>query len=163
MNLQQLQDRAKLTRRAWLRLGALGACGLGLPELLRAEQTLATAPLQGTSFGRAKRCLMIYLWGGPAHQDTFDMKPEAPVEYRGEFQPIPTRVPGIEICEHFPNLATQTDKISFVRSVTHSDNNHSTSAHWMLTGVQHNRSAENFGASASDFPHIGSVVSRFQP
>ena len=106
---------------------------------------------------------MLYLWGGPSHIDLFDMKPDAPSEIRGEFNPISTRTPGIQVSELLPNLARQTDKIGFIRSVTHSDNNHSTSAHWMLTGHQHPLTRENFGARRSDFPHIGSVLSRETP
>jgi hypothetical protein len=150
----------RLTRRAMLKIGAILPLGLSLPSLLSAAA--ANSPTAG-KFGKAKRCLMIYMWGGPSHIDLFDMKPEAPVEIRGEFSPISTRVPGIQICEHLPHLARQTDKIGFIRSVTHSDNNHSTSAHWMLTGHKHALSAENFGAESSDFPHIGSVLSKFTP
>jgi len=150
-----------LSRRHMLRIGGLAPLGLTLPSLLGASQTAAGS--RGSTFGRAKRCLMLYMWGGPAHQDTFDLKPHAVSEYRGEFQPIPTNVPGIDICEHFSALSRHADKMHLIRSVTHSDNNHSTSAHWMLTGFKHSRSAENFGASQSDFPHIGSVLSKFAP
>ncbi|MCA8996196.1 MAG: DUF1501 domain-containing protein [Planctomycetaceae bacterium] len=127
------------------------------PEWLCAKESTSRGP------ARAKRCLMLFLWGGPAHQDLWDMKPLAPSEYRGEFQPIPTVTPGIEICEHLPHLAKQTDKICFLRSLTHSDNNHSTSAHWMLTGHKHSVSAENFNARGDDFPHIGSVLTKLSP
>src|SRR5262249_44655195 len=92
-----------------------------------------------------------------------DMKPDAPAEVRGEFKPISTKVPGINICEHLPKLAQHTDKLAFVRSVTHGDNNHSTGAHWMLTGYKHPISAENFGASSKDHPHLGSVLSQLTP
>src|SRR3954471_25074341 len=150
----------RLTRRAMLKIGAILPLGLTLPSLLSANT--ATSPAAG-KFGKAKRCLMLYMWGGPSHIDTFDMKPGAPTEIRGEFSPIRTRTPGLQICEHLPYLAKQTDKIGFIRSVTHSDNNHSTSAHWMLTGRKHALSAENFGADQSDFPHIGSVLSKLAP
>lgn len=151
-----------MTRRALLKIGALAPLGLGLPSLLAAAPA-RSRPAAKASFGRAKRCLLIYMWGAPSHIDLFDMKPEAPIEIRGEFQPIPTKVPGIQICEHLPHLARQTDKMAFIRSLTHSDNNHSTSAHWMLTGHKHALSAENFGASETDFPHIGSVLSKLHP
>ncbi len=150
----------RMTRRAMLKIGALAPLGLSLPNLLASSRT----QISGTpSFGRAKRCLMLYMWGGPSHIDLFDMKPEAPIEIRGEFQPIRTSVPGIQICEHLPHLAKQVHRLGFIRSVTHSDNNHSTSAHWMLTGKQHEKSAENFGAQPTDFPHIGSVLSKLSP
>jgi hypothetical protein len=150
----------RLTRRAMLKIGAVLPLGLSLPALLAAAEQ---NPSNAGKFGKAKRCLMLYMWGGPSHIDTFDMKPGAPLEIRGEFSPIRTKVPGIQICEHLPNLARHTDKIGFIRSVTHSDNNHSTSAHWMLTGHKPALSAENFGAQGSDFPHIGSVLSKLSP
>jgi hypothetical protein len=152
----------RFTRRTMLKIGAILPLGLTLPSLLAAAAASTNSPAGG-KFGKARRCLMLYMWGGPSHIDLFDMKPEAPVEIRGEFSPIRTRVPGIQICEHLPHLARQTDKIGFIRSVTHSDNNHSTSAHWMLTGHKHALSAENFGAQSSDFPHIGSVLSKLSP
>ena len=145
-----------------LSLGALTPLGLGLPSLLRAGAA-KPATGGGPSFGRAKRCLMLFMWGGPSHIDTFDMKPDAPAGIRGEFGSISTAVPGIRICEHLPKLAKHTDKIGFIRSVTHSDNNHSTGAHWMLTGHPHPLKRENFGAKRTDFPHIGSVIDHFCP
>lgn len=151
----------RISRRAMLKIGALAPLGLSLPKLLAASKPANSNP-QG-SFGRAKRCLMLYMWGGPSHIDLFDMKPEAPIEIRGEFQPIRTSVPGLQICEHLPHFAKQAHRIGLIRSVTHSDNNHSTSAHWMLTGRQHERSAENFGAQPSDFPNMGSVISKLAP
>ena len=150
----------RLSRRAMLRIGAIAPLGLGLPSLLSAMERQSSGVAK---FGKARRCLMLYMWGGPSHIDLFDMKPNAPAEIRGEFSPISTRVPGIQICEHLPQLARQTHRIGFIRSVTHSDNNHSTSAHWMLTGHKHERAAENFGAQESDFPHIGSVLSKLAP
>jgi len=93
----------------------------------------------------------------------WDLKPQAPDNIRGEFQPIATKVPGIQIGELLPNIAQHTDKLALIRSVTHTDNNHSTGAHWMLTGHKHRVSAENFGASPSDFPHLGSIVSKLRP
>ena len=90
------------TRREILRIGALGATGLCLPELLRAEQA------QGLAGHKA--VIMIYMVGAPPHQDMYDLKMDAPTEIRGEFQPIPTNVPGIDICEHIPRLARVMDK-----------------------------------------------------
>ena len=158
---------SNLSRRQMLHLGALAPLGLSLPALLAAEGTRPANGRSGTdlakTFGRAKRCLLLFMWGGPAHQDLWDMKPDAPANIRGEFKPISTNVPGTQICELMPSIAQQMDKIALVRSVTHTDNNHSTGAHWMLTGHKHRLSAENFGASPSDFPHLGSVVSRLLP
>jgi hypothetical protein len=153
-----------LSRRSLLRsslqLGALGPLGLSLPTLL-APQARAASQIEG--FGTAKRCLLLFMWGGPAHQDLWDMKPQAPSNIRGEFSPRPTNVPGIQISELMPNIARHADKLALIRSVTHTDNNHSTGAHWMLTGYKHRLTAENFGASPSDHPHIGSVLSKLLP
>jgi hypothetical protein len=107
-----------ITRRDLLRIGALGFGGLTLPDLLRAE---ASQGIQGSH----KAVIMIYLCGAPPHQDMFDLKMQAPSEIRGEFQPIETSVPGIQICEHLPRLAAIMDKLVPIRSVYGSpDGNH---------------------------------------
>lgn len=144
-----------------LRIGALAPLGLSLPTLLASQEARGAG--SSGSFGKAKRCLLLFMWGGPAHQDLWDMKPLAPANVRGEFKPIRSNVPGMHVCEHLPHLSKQMDKLALVRSVTHTDNNHSTGAHWMLTGHKHTLSAENFGASPNDFPQIGSVISKLAP
>jgi hypothetical protein len=97
------------------------------------------------------------MWGGPAHQDTWDLKPHAPAEVRGEFAPIATSVPGIEICEHFPLLARRTDKLAIVRSMTHEDVNHTTSTHYLLTGQP---SPPLSADLRHDWPSLGSVLAK---
>ena len=104
-----------LTRREMLTIGALGVGGLALPDLLRAESQ------QGVR-GSKKAIIMIYMCGAPPHQDMFDLKPDAPAEIRGEFQPIDTNVPGIQICEHMPRLAKIMDKLVPIRTVYGSPN-----------------------------------------
>src|SRR5437016_2872474 len=99
---------APMGRREFLRAGSLGLFGLSLPQLLHGQAVSA----QSHPRPRAKACILLFMWGGPAQQDTWDMKPDAPVEYRGEFGPIATRVPGVRICEHLPRLARQTDKLA---------------------------------------------------
>jgi uncharacterized protein (DUF1501 family) len=99
---------------------------------------------------------LLFMWGGPAHQDTWDPKPQAPAEIRGEFEPIATKVPGIHICEHFPLLAQRTDRLAIVRSMTHTDVDHLTSTHFLLTGQPAPKTAELRG----DWPHVGAVLSR---
>src|SRR6187200_1839133 len=86
-------------RRDFLRAGALGLFGLGVPDLLRAREA-NPSPRR-----RARACIVLFMWGGPAQQDTWDMKPDAPDVYRGEFRPIQTTVPGLQVCEHLPMLA----------------------------------------------------------
>ncbi len=150
-----------LTRREALQVGALGTMGLGLPQLLQ-QSALANGTTGGT-FGRAKRVILLFMWGGPAHQDTWDLKPHGPEASRGEFLPIATNVSGIHISEHFPLIARHADKLAIIRSVGQDDNNHSTGAHASLTGRRHELQAESFGARETDFPHIGSVLTKLQP
>src|SRR5690554_5374761 len=100
-------------RREFLRAGSLSLFGLGLPQLLHAR---ASAPADRK---RAKACILLFMWGGPAQQDTWDPKPDAPEEYRGEFKPIATRTPGLHVCEHLPLLAQRSDKLAVIRSLTH--------------------------------------------
>jgi hypothetical protein len=142
-----------------LRAGSLGLLGLGLPDLLSGKANAEAAGRQaegGPGFGRAKSCILLFMWGGPAHQDTWDLKPEAPAEIRGEFKPISTSVPGIQIGEHFPLLAQRTGKLAIVRSLTHTDVNHTTSTHFLLTG----QPPPPVNDLSKDWPHIGSVLAR---
>lgn len=110
-----------VSRRDLLQIGALGACGLGLSPLLEADTLRASDSLaaHGSSFGRAKNCILLYLYGAPSQLETFDMKPEAPVEIRGTMRPIPSAVPGIDVCEYLPEIAKMLDRTTVVRSVTH--------------------------------------------
>ncbi len=144
-------------RREVLRAGGLGLFGLGLGELVRGRAIAGEhGAARPSSFGRAKSCILLFMWGGPAHQDTWDLKPTAPAEIRGLFKPIATKVPGIHICEHFGQLAQRTDKLAIVRSMTHTDVNHLTSTHYLLTGQAPPTAPE----LRSDWPHIGAVLSR---
>ncbi|MBM4071463.1 MAG: DUF1501 domain-containing protein [Planctomycetes bacterium] len=137
-----------IDRREFLRAGGLSLFGLGLPQLLRARESSPARP-------RARSCILLFMWGGPAQQDTWDMKPEAPVEYRGEFQPIATSVPGLQICEHLPRLAQRAHQLALIRSMTHNDVNHTTATHFLLTG----RAAPP-GPIADDWPSYGAILSR---
>ena len=101
-------------RRELLRAGALGLFGLGLPELLRGRAA-GGAPRPG----KARACILVFNYGGPSHLDTWDLKPAAPREIRGEFKPIRTRVPGTMIGEHLPRLASRMDRLALVRSIHH--------------------------------------------
>src|SRR5262249_53324217 len=83
---------------------------------------------------RDKSLIVLWLWGGPSHMETFDLKPDAPAEYRGEFRPIPTNVPGLEISEHLPLLARMADKLAIVRSLSHDSPGHVSSTHTLLSG-----------------------------
>jgi hypothetical protein len=143
----------RLPRRELLRLGGLGLFGLGLSDLFRGSLA-AAAP--AASFGRAKRCLLLFMWGGPSQLETWDMKPDAPAEVRGEFSPIATKVPGIQICEHFPQLAQRTDKLAIIRSMTHGDVNHTSATHFLLTGHPPPPTADK----RLETPHYGAVLAK---
>jgi hypothetical protein len=100
-----------VTRREFLRVGGLGGAGLALPELLRAREAQAAAATghASPSFGKARACILLFMDGGQPHQDTFDLKPDAPAEVRGEFKPIATNVPGVRISEYFPAIARHAE------------------------------------------------------
>lgn len=136
-------------RREFLRAGALSLFGMGLPNLLQARETLS-APR-----GRAKACILLFMWGGPAQQDTWDMKPDAPAEYRGEFTSIPTTVPGLRICEHLPRLAQRARQLALIRSMTHNNVDHTAAPHLLLTGKP-----PPAGALADDWPSFGSMIAK---
>jgi hypothetical protein len=140
---------AGVRRREFLRVGGLGLFGLGLPSLLAGrEQRSAPRP-------RAKACILLFMWGGPAHQDTWDMKPDAPVEYRGEFRPIPTTVPGLQICEHLPRMAQRAHKLALIRSMSHDNVDHTMAPHLLLTGKP-----PPPGAIGDDWPSFGSILAK---
>lgn len=146
------------TRREFLRAGGLGLLGMNLPTLLAGRSAAAgqvAAGLEG-SFGRAKACIFLFMWGGPAQQETWDLKPEAPEQVRGEFRPIDTKVPGIRISEHFPKLAQRTDRLAIIRSMHHKDVNHTTATHDLLTGRPIPRPGG--GPMQEDWPHVGAVM-----
>ena len=107
---------------------------------------------------------MIFMWGGPSQLDTWDPKPDAPAEIRGEFRPIATRIPGIRICEHFPRLAKHADKYAIIRSMTHDDPAHLSSLHHILTGCHAPKvKSDADPPSRKDSPHVGSVLSYLVP
>jgi uncharacterized protein (DUF1501 family) len=138
-----------LTRRDFLRAGALaaGTVGLSLADLTQ----LQAAP------GRSKdiNCILLFLVGGPSHLDTWDLKPDAPSEVRGPFRPIRTNVPGIQICEHFPLMATMADRYAIVRSVHHREAPiHETGHQLMQTG--------RLFRAGPEYPHYGAVLSRLR-
>ena len=145
--------RGRCNRRDLLKIGALGLTGLALPQLLQAESR------HRDRRGRAKSVILLYQFGGPSHIDTFDPKPSAPAEIRGEFRSIATRMPGVRICEHLPRLARLADRYALVRSVSHNQSNHNPGAYYSLTGRQPLTNNITATASALDFPHPGSVVS----
>lgn len=136
-----------VSRRNFLKIGALGLGGLALPELLRAEAA--------AGIGKShKAVIMIFLPGGPSHQDMFDLKMDAPSEIRGEFKPISTSVPGIQICEHLPKLAKLIDKTAIIRTIVGATGDHY--AVQCLTGRSH------VNPPAGGWPCLGSAVAKIQ-
>src|SRR5262245_15584696 len=143
-----------VSRRNFLKIGALAFGGLGaagiVPWQLRAEDGLRTED---------KSVIFIWLPGGPPHTETYDMKPDAPSEYRGDFRPIRTNVPGIEVCEHLPMHSRVADKFAIIRSIAHNFADHGGGHKRFLTG-RDPRSPVGF---VNDYPMVGSMVSRVRP
>lgn len=145
----------RLSRREFLRVGGLSLLGLNLPTLLQARSLSAAHAARG-SFGRAKAVILLFMWGGPAQQETWDLKPDAPEVVRGEFRPIATNVPGTQISEHFPMLARHMHQLALIRSVHHNDVNHTTATHALLTGHPLPPGTEN--RPDQQWPHYGAVL-----
>jgi hypothetical protein len=156
------------SRREALRAGALALTGLGLPDLFRgralAGQGGSGAAPAASGFGRAKRCILIFQWGGPSQLDTWDPKPDAPSDIRGEFKPIATSAPGVFISEHFPRLAQQAHRLTIIRSMSHDDPAHLSTAHRVLTGhIAPTPKSDAAGPSARDWPHLGAILAKVRP
>ena len=141
------------TRRTFLRLGGAGMLRLALPDLAHAAER-----------AKAKSLIVVAMEGGPAHQDLWDMKPDAPENVRGEFRPIATTVPGLMFCEHLPLLAQQAHHLAFVRSVHHTVGDHNAGYYYMLTGRSPVKDGRLIVAPAADnFPSIPSVLAKLRP
>jgi hypothetical protein len=154
--------RARLSRRELLRVGGLGCLGLNLPEFLRLEAAQAAG---SSSPGTAvKACILLFYYGGPSHHDTWDMKADAPLEVRGEFQPTATNVPGLRISEHLGRTARVADKLAIVRSVHHSMRNHNAAAVEALCGrAPLKGDLEFLAGDPTDFPCYGSALTYLLP
>lgn len=142
-------------RREWLQFGACGALGLSLPRWLQAEDVSQTAA--------ARSCVLFLLHGGPSQLDTWDLKPAAPAEIRGEFQPIATSVPGVQIVEHLPRLAAMAQRFTIVRSMTHASFFHNTATSLVMTGNAPLSDVLAFTPTENDFPHVGAQLAWKQP
>ena len=138
-----------VSRRDALRLGLLAGFGLSLTDLLRLQAASADTRRSGR---REISCILLWLDGGPSHLDTFDPKPDAPGEIRGDFNPIPTNVAGIQLCEHLPRTAQVMNHVALIRSITHELGNHDTGSHFLLTGHR--------PTPAVAYPSLGSIVAR---
>src|SRR5262245_58779219 len=134
------------TRRELLQWGGIGALGLSLPELLSAGTTQPSS--------RERACIFIVQYGGASHIDSLDLKPDAPDDIRGPFTPIPTCVPGTQLCEHLPRLAQLADRFAIVRSMTHVNGGHDGGMHVAMTGHT---------MPLPSTPYYGSIVARLRP
>lgn len=147
---------AGYSRRELLQIGGAGLLGLSLPRVLAAQEDSGSAPFAGA---KAKSVIFLFLFGGPSQLETFDMKPDAPAEIRGPFQPMKCRTPGLLISDHLPGLANISDKFAVVRSMTHDFNDHSGAGHYLQTGKRwHIPIGGGFSATPQDWPSMGSVV-----
>ena len=164
------------TRREFLRVGSVGLFGLGLPHFLAMQKAQAAstpnlaAKFAGVrGFGAAKHVVLLFLQGGPSHLDIWDPKPEAPSNVRGEFRPIKTKVPGIQLSETMPLLADQVDKCTLIRSMSYTPKglfNHTAAIYQMLTGYPPDivaPSGQLEPPSPADFPTAGSHISKMLP
>ena len=146
--------RGGIGRRSVLRVGALGLCGLGLPDLLRLRA-------RGVEAGRSPKdtaVIQVVLGGGPSHIDTYDPKPDAPREVRGEFRPIASAVPGLSIAELLPRQARIMDKLTIIRSLHHDSADHGAGMHWVLTGFRPGQDQPR----ANERPSVGSIVAKLR-
>ena len=150
---------SEFTRRQSLIAGGLSLLGLSSAEL-SAMRAASAAPLDAAK-RRPNSCVFIFLFGGPSHIDLWDMKPDAPAEIRGEFQPVATNVPGISLCEHLPHLAMQMDKLCLLRSMTHRMNVHGPACSEIYTGREYFGPPVTDQATPQDWPSLASCVARY--
>jgi hypothetical protein len=156
-------------RRELLTVGGLGLLGVTLPDFLHSRAQSRETPGSGGGFGRADAVILLYLQGSPSHLDLWDLKPDAPVEIRGEFKPIAGRVPGIHLSETLPRLARQADRFALVRSVGVKPRglaNHGAAIYMLMTGHDPGNFTPTGLAvppSPEDLPSVGSVTARYRP
>jgi hypothetical protein len=151
-----------IRRRDLLKIGFAGTLGfsLSLPELLKREAKAKEAPRGNAPRQRDVSLVIVFLQGGSSTIDTFDLKPEAPPEIRGEFRPVNTVARGLQICEHLPTLAGQGDKFSLLRSFTHNNSGHGLADHYMLTGYNPSPAFVPAHKPNNERPSHGSVIAR---
>jgi len=150
-----------VNRRQALQIGYAGALGLGMSSLMPVAATAKAD--RGELPRRAKNLIVIFLTGAPSHHDTFDMKPDAPTDVRGDFKAIDTTVPGFQVCEHLPLLAQRAKHYAVVRSLSHKDNNHLMSSHHVLTGHMQPGAFFDKVASRTDWPNYSAALDYLRP
>jgi len=155
-----------MTRREMLRVGGLSTLfAWAQPGMMpwSTADSLQAAVSAPNRFGQAKSVILVTLYGGPPQTETFDMKPSAPIEARGPFKPIPTKVVDLHVCEHLPRLAQLADRYTIVRSFSHTNSAHATGLYTFLTGWPHRVPNQNSPAKPDDYPHFGSLASKLSP
>jgi hypothetical protein len=152
---------AAISRRTALRAGGAGLLGLTVPKLLRAAE--ATKSEAAAPRARAKRVIFLFQWGGPSHVDMFDMKPNAHEDYRSPLKPIASSCPEIQVCEQLPETAKRMDKVTLIRTLTHTMKNHNSAGYYALTGHAPPSDDQRLRDSLDLFPSYGSVVDRLAP
>lgn len=157
------QHRIGITRRELLQVGYSGLLGIGLSSALAGRAMAAREAAKKEAIRKPKSVILVFLTGAPSHIDTFDMKPDAPTEIRGEFKPIASKVPGLQVCEHLPRLAARADKYALVRSFAHRENNHLVATHHVLTGHQQPGAFFDKVASRDDWPSYSSALHYLRP
>jgi hypothetical protein len=154
------RTKGTITRREWLRVAGLG----GLSGLTPLDASKATSTgSHGPGFGRARSVLLLFTGGGVSQLDTFDPKPDAPAEIRGEFRAVPTVVPGVRFSEHLPRVARLADRYAVIRSMSHDDVDHGSACYLALTGQFHPRRSSNPRPSPNDFPTHAALLKRVRP
>jgi hypothetical protein len=147
------------SRREFLRIGGLSMLGLSAETLARLRQAQAAGPAGERT--RRNSCVFLFLFGGPSQIDLWDMKPDAPLEVRGEFRPISTAVPGIQICEHLPRLAREMDKLCLLRSMQHTMNVHGPACSEVFTGREYFGAPTTDQATDLDWPSLSALAMRY--
>ena len=148
-----------MTRRHALKVGGLGLLGLAMPQMLRAEALASAVKLKV----RAKSVIFLFQWGGPSHIDMFDMKPDAPEGIRGPYKPISSKADGIQVSERLPKTAQIMDKVTLIRSMTHTMKNHNSAGYYALTGHAPPSDDQRLRDSLDLFPGYSSIVDKFAP
>jgi hypothetical protein len=158
-----------LRRRELVQVGSSALLGLGLSDLLARRSHAAPSadpagpPSVAQRAAHQKSVILVFLTGAASHHDTFDLKPDAPAEIRGEFKPIATSTPGLHVCEHLPHLAARADKYAILRTLSHNDNNHLMSTHHVLTGEMQPGGFFDKVASRDDWPDYAAALAFLKP
>ena len=158
-----------LRRRELVQVGSSALLGLGLSDVLARRSHAAPSadpagpPSVAQRAAHQKSVLLVFLTGAASHHDTFDLKPDAPAEIRGEFKPIATSTPGLHVCEHLPHLAARADKYAILRTLSHNDNNHLMSTHHVLTGEMQPGGFFDKVASRDDWPDYAAALAFLKP